>query len=143
MMFLLPPPDLLFDETCHSSLDNIISDFPRHVQVESTELAAAADPLFRRGDDVSIQQLKGGLERFQQNLIYRIRSAMITASAVDLIIGGLMSETDIFRNTNLSSMTDLFQRVNVARPITRLLQATSSTSSVAPRLVGIGPWRDL
>lgn len=61
---------------------------------------------------------------------------------IDLNIANLMAETNAFRTKNISTMTDLFQRVNVVRPIARSLPAAasaglgSSTSSCWCQAIG-------
>ena len=48
-----------------------------------------------------------------------IRQAVTTVIVSDLNPISLASETDMFRNTHVSAMTDLFRRSSVARPIPR------------------------
>src|SRR4051812_40596401 len=84
-------------ETGYDDLNANLTTSPRRVQTEYTRLSNVAGPPFSRGDDISFQQIRSGLQRFQQRLVQRIRTAVTALNNLNLTIGTLMSETDTFR----------------------------------------------
>ena len=121
------------------SLDENLTSSPRRVESEFNRLSNAAGPLFRKGDSISFGQMSQGLYKFQQNLTHKIRASVAAVAAIDLNISGLMAETDTFRTGSVSTMADLFQRVNVARPIARGLNTTTAGASAAAGGGSSGP----
>ncbi|KAK1831231.1 hypothetical protein QBC39DRAFT_352100 [Podospora conica] len=117
------------DDTQYDNLTTNLTTSPRSIQAEYSRLSSVAGPLFSRGDATALGQMRSGLERFHQRLVQNISMAiMVTAmDGIMLPVGALFSETDTFRNSNLSSMAGLFQRVYVVRPIPRGLTAAGSS----------------
>lgn len=97
----------------------ILTKSPRHIQSKYMRLSNVAGPLFSKGDSICRDQLSSGLSRFQQGLVQKIRTSVLTIAALDLNISSLMSETDTARTGHVSAFTGLFQRVVVARPFDR------------------------
>lgn len=108
-----------FNEPAYVGLDSKLAESPRRIRSEYSRLSSVAGPLFNKGDSISAQQLSGGLARFQQSLVQKIRTSITTIAALDLNIAGMMTETEMIRNGHVSAFTGLFQRVLVARPLPR------------------------
>ncbi|KAK0749852.1 hypothetical protein B0T18DRAFT_116697 [Schizothecium vesticola] len=113
------------DDMDYDRLSANLTTSPRHIQAEYSRLSNVAGPLFGRGDAMALGQMRSGLDRFHQRLIQNISTAIMVTAMDGLLlpVGTLFSETDAFRNSNLSSMAGLFQRVYVVRPIPRGLTA--------------------
>lgn len=111
----------------YDGLSTNLTTSPRRIQAEYSRLSNVAGPLFGKGDATALGEMRTSLDRFRQRLIQNISTAIMVTAMDGLLlpVGTLFSETDAFRNGNLSSMAGLFQRVYVVRPIPRGVTAGS------------------
>lgn len=129
----------------YDGLSTNLTTSPRRIQAEYSRLSNVAGPLFGKGNATALGEMRTSLDRFRQRLIQNISTAiMITAmDGLLLPVGALFSETDAFRNGNLSSMAGLFQRVYIVRPIPRGVTTGSGLagSGIAASMTGSGKAR--
>jgi len=118
----MPSFDLAPMRNEDDGLENNLTTSPVYVRNEYNLLSLATGPLFRQGDEISAEQFSLALNSFQQLFIQTVQMAKMAVQALTLNISMLYSQTDVFRGSNISAMTGLYQRVNVRRPIPRLLE---------------------